>query len=418
MKKLLFPLCLVLVLAVALMPGCALFKRQSPVINSFDANPSTISAGQTSKITWNISGATSASIDQGIGNVALTGSRDVAPSATTTYTLTAINASGSSITATCQVIVSGTESPPEPASHPVVNSFTANPTTISVDSSATLSWNVSKVTSVTIDPGLGTFASSGTTLVSPAATTTYILTATNEAGSTTATAQVTVLEAYTPPPEYTPPPTTFAVTSITASVNPATFTGSCPKNFSCSAVITVNAPGTVTYQWERSDGGSSPTQTVNFAAAGSQTVTTGWPRETSGDHWVRVRTLTPNEVVSNKASFTLSCSTLEEPPPELVIFQVQSVMLDVTPTSYTGPCPAQFTCSVTITVNGPGTVTYRWERSDGTSALQNITFSAAGSKTVTTGWNPPTQFPWVHVRTLSPNEKVSTNWTVANHCVE
>jgi hypothetical protein len=241
----------------------------------------------------------------------------------------------------------------------------------------------------------------------------YTLTATNAAGSTTATAQVIVSSGtYTPPPE--PAPAPFAVLGVTATVDPSTFSGACPKNFSCYAVITVNGPGTVTYVWENSEPRVSAVQTLTFDAAGSKSVTTGWPRDASGAYWFHVRTLAPNGMVSNQANLTLSCFTAYEPPPAL--FQVQSVSLNVTPLTYTGPCPSSFTCSATITVSAPGTVTYRWERSDGTSALQYITFTTAGSKTVTSGWNPPTQYPWVRVRTLAPNEKVSTQWSVTNNC--
>jgi hypothetical protein len=58
----------------------------------------------------------------------------------------------------------------------------ANPPTISAGSSTTLGWNVSNATSVTIDQGVGTVASAGTALVSPATSTNYTLTATNAAG--------------------------------------------------------------------------------------------------------------------------------------------------------------------------------------------------------------------------------------------
>jgi hypothetical protein len=416
MKKLLFPLCLVLLLAVALMPGCDIFTRQLPVVNSFDANPPSISAGGSATLTWNISGAASVSIDQGIGNVALTGSRAVAPSTTTTYILTATNSSGS-LTATCQVMVAGTPAAPAAAGLPVVNSFTANPPGITAGNSSALSWNVSNATSVTVDHGVGTFAATGTTIVSPALTTTYTLTASNAVGSTTSMAQVIVSSgAYTPTPEPTPVP--FAVLGVTATVDPSAFTGACPKNFNCFATITVNGPGTVTYVWENSEPRVSAAQTLIFDAAGSKQVSTGWPRDASGAYWFRVRTLAPNVVVSNQANFTLGCFTAYEPPPEHYVFQVQSVSLNVTPTTYTGPCPSSFTCQITITVNGPGTVTWRSERSDGNSAPQNMTFTAAGSKMVTSGWNPPTQFPWVRIRTLSPNEQVSTQWAVTNNCLD
>ncbi|MGA7677765.1 MAG: hypothetical protein WCA51_05265, partial [Dehalococcoidia bacterium] len=196
MKKLI-PLFL-LVLVVAFAAGCDLAgititpSTQPPAISSFGASPPTIAAGESSTLSWSIAGATMVSIDQGIGNVALSGSRVVMPSATTIYTLTATNAAGVSTTATAQVIVTGAPSQPTPAGLPVVNSFTASPPSIIVGELATLSWNVSNATSVIIDHGVGTFASSGNALVSPAATTTYILTATNAAGSTTEMAQVTV----------------------------------------------------------------------------------------------------------------------------------------------------------------------------------------------------------------------------------
>ncbi len=395
MKRCLYMLCLVLISSALLITGCAPAKVELPVINSFDASPPSISAGEYSTLNWDTSGATSASIDQGIGSVALTGTRAIAPSATSTYTLTATNAAGR-VVATTQVMVSGTESPPPgPVDLPFINSFTANPPGITTGGSATLSWNVSNATSVAISPGVGTFASSGTTLVSPAATTIYTLTATNEAGNATAMAQVTVSEAYTPPP-----PPEFAVTSVTASVDPATFTGTCPKNFIFSAVITANGAGTVTYRWERSDGGFSPTQTINFATAGSQTVTTGWTRDVSGTYWVRVRTFTPNEMVSNQASFNLNCS---------VPFAVTKVVVSVNPTYFSGACPKTFGCSVLITVNGPGTVTYQWERSDGgISPPQTMTFAAAGTASGYTGWpREESGIYGVQVRTIMPNEVVS-----------
>jgi hypothetical protein len=160
-----------------------------PVINSFSADPSTISAGESSKLNWTVTGATAVSIDQGIGNVALTGPRAVAPSVTTVYTLTASSSAGS-ITATTEVIVSGAT--PSPGGLPVINSFIASPSTISLGASTTLNWSVLNATSVTIDNGVGVVGSSGSSIVLPAVTTTFTLTASNAAGSNTATALVIV----------------------------------------------------------------------------------------------------------------------------------------------------------------------------------------------------------------------------------
>jgi len=79
-----------------------------------------------------------------------------------------------------------------PPAAPLINSFSASPSTIPVGGSSTLSWSVTDATSVTIDPGIGSVTLTGTTTVNPTITTTYTLTATNVAGSVTATTTVTV----------------------------------------------------------------------------------------------------------------------------------------------------------------------------------------------------------------------------------
>ena len=79
-----------------------------------------------------------------------------------------------------------------PPAVPIINSFLANPLTITVGESSNLSWSVTDATTVTIDNGIGSVALSGTTTVTPVTTTTYTLTATNTAGSVTATTTITV----------------------------------------------------------------------------------------------------------------------------------------------------------------------------------------------------------------------------------
>lgn len=75
-----------------------------PSIASFDANPQTVENGQSTKLSWSVSGATSLRIDPTIG--AVTGSSTlVKPKESTTYTLTASNAAGS-VTSTASVSVS------------------------------------------------------------------------------------------------------------------------------------------------------------------------------------------------------------------------------------------------------------------------------------------------------------------------
>lgn len=73
--------------------------------------------------------------------------------------------------------------------------FDASPSTIDAGTAATLTWNVSGSTSVTIEPGVGTVPASGFAEVTPTATTTYTLTASAGGSTVTATTTVTLHEA-------------------------------------------------------------------------------------------------------------------------------------------------------------------------------------------------------------------------------
>ena len=154
-----------------------------PVINAFSASPANLTAGGSATLSWQVTGAHSVIISPGIGNVALSGSTAVSPSVGTAYMLTATNGSGS-VAAVAQVSVEAASPPPSipTASLPVIDSFVASPDSILVGGSSTLSWAVSNVISVTISPGIGAVAPTGNKSVSPGTTTTYTLTATNNAG--------------------------------------------------------------------------------------------------------------------------------------------------------------------------------------------------------------------------------------------
>jgi peptidoglycan-associated lipoprotein len=70
-------------------------KPAAPTIATFVAEPSTIDRGQSSTLRWVVEGADEVSINNGIGTVMASGTRQVFPSNTTTYVLTARNAGGS-----------------------------------------------------------------------------------------------------------------------------------------------------------------------------------------------------------------------------------------------------------------------------------------------------------------------------------
>ena len=81
---------------------------------SLTASPETIDKGQSSTLTWQTTNAADVSIDQGIGTVQASGSQQVNPTDSTTYTLTAKGAGGSQ-TATARVTVNAPPPPPPPA---------------------------------------------------------------------------------------------------------------------------------------------------------------------------------------------------------------------------------------------------------------------------------------------------------------
>jgi hypothetical protein len=102
---------------------------------------------------------------------------------------------------------------------PTVVSFTASPMVMVAGQASNLQWNVTGADWVSITPGIGNVALTGTQTVYPIASTTYILTATNSAGSVTGYATITVSQPYTAPtypyysgyPQYPPsyfPPVT------------------------------------------------------------------------------------------------------------------------------------------------------------------------------------------------------------------
>jgi hypothetical protein len=186
---------LALVVLVMLLASCSGVTKPpvanpdaTPTISEFSANPSSISAGTSSTLTWRTSGATNIAIGPGgFASTAASGSTTVSPSATTAYTLTASNGAGTATSAaTVTVTASG-------APKPTITSFIASPSSITAGASSTLSWVSSGATGITISPGgFTSTATSGSTTVSPSATTAYTLTASNGADTVTSSTTVTV----------------------------------------------------------------------------------------------------------------------------------------------------------------------------------------------------------------------------------
>jgi peptidoglycan-associated lipoprotein len=93
-------------------PTPAPAPANKPVINYFNAEPTTVTAGQPSSLSWSVSDATNVQIDNQIGSVSPAGRRGVYPTATTTYHLTATGPGGTA-EGDATVTVS-TPPPPQP----------------------------------------------------------------------------------------------------------------------------------------------------------------------------------------------------------------------------------------------------------------------------------------------------------------
>jgi peptidoglycan-associated lipoprotein len=92
--------------------------------------------------------------------------------------------------------------PPPPAASPTA-AISVSPDTIQPGQSATLTWQTTNATDVSID-GIGAVQPSGTQQVSPTNSTTYHLTAKGAGGTQEASTRVTVTQPPPPPPQQAP----------------------------------------------------------------------------------------------------------------------------------------------------------------------------------------------------------------------
>jgi len=156
-------------------------RNPEPTVE-FSVEPETLILGESTTLTWSSEYADTCVIEPDIGSVELNGSILVAPTQTTTFTITATGSGGAT---TRDVLVTVTNPP-------TVN-LTVYPGTILRGGNALLSWISQHANSCTIEPDIGGVDPSGNLAVSPDATTTYTITATGPGGTATDSAVLTVL---------------------------------------------------------------------------------------------------------------------------------------------------------------------------------------------------------------------------------
>ncbi len=270
-----------LTLGSAWLTGCGGSSSQTvtqvATIESFGANPATITAGGSSSLTGIFSNGTGVITP---GNLSVTSGTavSVSPAATTTYTLTVTGSSGAPATQTVTVTVI-------PA--PSITSFTANPVTITAGQSSNLTGVFANGTGVITPGNLG--ATSGTPVsVSPAATTTYTLTVTNSVGTAvTQTATVTVNAAGPSITSFKANPTTIAPggsSSLTAVFTGGTgeiMPGSIPVI--SGTPVSVSPATTTTYTLTVTPAsGTAVTQTVTVTVTASGPTITSFVASPAG----------------------------------------------------------------------------------------------------------------------------------------
>ena len=155
-------------------------QQQTPSC-SISANPSSVQSGGSSTLTWSSTNATSATLNQSIGNVGLSGSYTVSPAVTTTYTLTVTGPGG---TVNCQTYITVQQQQTPSCT------INANPSNVQYGGSSTLMWSSTNATSATLTD-FGSVATNGSQTASNIYNSkTYTLTVTGPGGS--ANCQTTV----------------------------------------------------------------------------------------------------------------------------------------------------------------------------------------------------------------------------------
>ena len=106
-----------------------------PTIASFAASPASVAVGGSSTLSWSVTGAASLTLDPGGTDVTHATSQVVSPAGTTTYTLTATNAGGSS-TANATVTVQDSRSTSKTVHAADGGALTAGGVTLTIPASA------------------------------------------------------------------------------------------------------------------------------------------------------------------------------------------------------------------------------------------------------------------------------------------
>lgn len=100
------------------------------------------------------------------------------------------------------------------------------------------------------------------------------------------------------------------VTKLDLRVEPNRIVINCnefPQTVFFEATITTNGPTLLTWQWEASTGVTSDVGTLIYEEAGTQVINEFYRINAPNEYWVKLKILTPNEMVEQVA-FPVSCT--------------------------------------------------------------------------------------------------------------
>ena len=386
-------------------------SKKLPSVAKFTVSPAAIKSGEAAIISWEVDNASSVSIDPGMSAVPSTGADKVAPAATTSYVLTATNKNGTS-KSTVVLTVSGSTTAVTPTAAstglPVIMSFSAAPSTVSAGGSSVLTWAVSNADGAKIS-GIGPVAASGNTTVYPASTTTYVIEASNGAGTSSASMMIVVSAPYTPPSTTLPAATSNLPSILSFTASPSTIISGSSTSLSWSVLnatgVTISGVGpvpttgsltvspsatmTLTLTAQNTAGSNYATTTITVTSASS-------PPSTGSRPGIVAFSISPSSL-SSGGSATVSWD----------IYNATSVYIDhgIGNVSASGSTTIYPTASATYTLTAQNAY-------GATSAARNVTVSPP-VVAPTYSWPTITDFHCSNTTVVRGNQ-AKLYWTVSN----
>jgi phospholipase C len=322
---------------------------------AINVQPANIVQGQAATISWQVTKATTFSISPSVlpagQTYPMTGSAQVTPSQTTTYTATAVDSNGLNTTTTVTVTVAAAGSTP-------TISLSITPAVVASGQAATITWQSTNATSVAISPSIlgddqTSVDLSGSAQIVPTANATYTATATGAGGAkATTTASVSIMTvalSATPTTISAGQSATLAWTSNNAA-SVSIDQGIGPQ--APSGSVTVSPAATTTYTITATNGAAVATAQATVNAPLSVALTASPANITPGQQ----ATLSWNSRGAATLSIDNGIQTVQGPSGSQAVSPSQTTTYTITATDSGGHSTTASTTVTVSTGSGLGTI--------------------------------------------------------------